>query len=317
MKIKTALNTFSIDGSIFKFLPQYGTATPLQMGLAYVLTHSGEKEATKLIKTHCDSSGHLTTTGIQTIAGILNSMFKDAWDKRYETLTSEYNPIENYNMTEHEEGNTHREYGKKTDTTLYGTKRRTEDRGERSGNSVKGEQINTAKNDISAFDSADYSKDRYVENTEGERRDNFVTNEEYRDEFTDYSYTDETNHFADDDADDFRRDLTRKGNIGVTTTQQMIEQELQLRAYKFFERMFDDIDSLISLGVYSDYEYDYDRTSGNVDTDIDVILTQLTNGVKISVMKNDEITSTATVYNGTDGITPDFKIEDGDLYVNP
>lgn len=53
------------------------------------------------------------------------------------------------------------------------------------------------------------------------------------------------------DNKDTKRDLTREGNIGVTTSQQMIESELHLRMNKYFEIVFTDIDSLITLPLFS------------------------------------------------------------------
>lgn len=44
--------------------------------------------------------------------------------------------------------------------------------------------------------------------------------------------------------------ITRKGNIGVTTTQQMIESELELRKHDFYEIIFKDIDSILCLEIY-------------------------------------------------------------------
>lgn len=46
------------------------------------------------------------------------------------------------------------------------------------------------------------------------------------------------------------RELTRKGNIGVTTSQQMIESELELREYNFIETIYSDIDSILTLKIY-------------------------------------------------------------------
>ena len=43
------------------------------------------------------------------------------------------------------------------------------------------------------------------------------------------------------------RKLTRSGNIGVTTSQQMIESEIELRRYKIIEQIYEDIDSIICL----------------------------------------------------------------------
>ena len=46
------------------------------------------------------------------------------------------------------------------------------------------------------------------------------------------------------------RELTRKGNIGVTTSQQMINSELELREYNFIEVIYSDIDSILTLKIY-------------------------------------------------------------------
>lgn len=50
--------------------------------------------------------------------------------------------------------------------------------------------------------------------------------------------------------DDENRTLTRRGNIGVTTSQQMLESELELRKYDLIERMFSDCDRLLTTSVY-------------------------------------------------------------------
>ena len=44
--------------------------------------------------------------------------------------------------------------------------------------------------------------------------------------------------------------LTRKGNIGVTTTQQMITQEIELRKHDFYRIIYSDIDSILCLKIY-------------------------------------------------------------------
>ena len=52
--------------------------------------------------------------------------------------------------------------------------------------------------------------------------------------------------------EDNKRELTRSGNIGVTSSQQMLEQELQLRKYNFYEEMFKDVNSVVTLSIYCD-----------------------------------------------------------------
>ena len=44
--------------------------------------------------------------------------------------------------------------------------------------------------------------------------------------------------------------LTRHGNIGVTTSQQMLESEIKLRQYNFIEEVYKDIDSVLCLKMY-------------------------------------------------------------------
>ena len=44
--------------------------------------------------------------------------------------------------------------------------------------------------------------------------------------------------------------LTRSGNIGVTTTQQMAESEIEYRRNLYFDMVFADIDKLLTLPIY-------------------------------------------------------------------
>ena len=46
------------------------------------------------------------------------------------------------------------------------------------------------------------------------------------------------------------RTLTRSGNIGVTTTQQMLQSEVDLWQWTFFKQVFEDIDSVLCLDIY-------------------------------------------------------------------
>ena len=52
------------------------------------------------------------------------------------------------------------------------------------------------------------------------------------------------------DFDKNRRKLTRKGNIGVTTTQKMVTEELKLRNYNFINMIYKDIDKTLCLSIY-------------------------------------------------------------------
>ena len=50
--------------------------------------------------------------------------------------------------------------------------------------------------------------------------------------------------------DETLRQLRRSGNIGVTTTQQMIEQERSVLEWVYFSRIFEDIDKVLTLDIY-------------------------------------------------------------------
>lgn len=45
-------------------------------------------------------------------------------------------------------------------------------------------------------------------------------------------------------------ELTRSGNVGVTTSAQMIEENIRLWIWKFFDSVFKDIDRVLTIGVY-------------------------------------------------------------------
>ena len=49
------------------------------------------------------------------------------------------------------------------------------------------------------------------------------------------------------DFDDNHRQLTRSGNIGVTTSQQMLQSEIDLRQWDFYNMIMEDIDSIMCL----------------------------------------------------------------------
>lgn len=50
--------------------------------------------------------------------------------------------------------------------------------------------------------------------------------------------------------EDTERELNRSGNIGVTTTQQMMQSEIELWQWNFFKTVFDDIDKVCCLDIY-------------------------------------------------------------------
>lgn len=95
------------------------------------------------------------------------------------------------------------------------------------------------------------------------------------------------------------RELTRKGNIGVTTSQQMITAERDLWVWDFFKTVFKDVDSVLTVPIFSlDYckkVYEYTNGSGSgSDTEkyvLPVATASSLGGIKADPKTDDDILS--------------------------
>ena len=89
----------------------------------------------------------------------------------------------------------------------------------------------TTDGDVSGFNDEDYSPyNKSTEHTTGDG-DNNVT--------------------SDINIESGSRQIERHGNIGVTTNQQMITQEIEMRdKFNLFEIMMNDVDSILALPIY-------------------------------------------------------------------
>ena len=120
------------------------------------------------------------------------------------------------------------------------------------------------------------------------------------------------------------------GNIGVTTNQQMIESEIQLRSsYSIYLIIYNDI--IRELCILEDDGIDAFTAGLDLGDDsnmeinvgnVSLKVVQTSDGVEI-IAKDDSGTTTGKITNGTngingkDGVTPKFKVEtDGDIYVD-
>ena len=222
MKIKTAMPNLLVDGSIFKsftILNETGiTLTATQLGLRYY-HHSGNKTCSSMVEDFTED-GVLTASGETTIGQLINAYYGDDWKRQYDALMSEYNPIENYDRME--DGDHRNTYGNKSHTTGAQTV-------------TEGSHQDSNEHLSSAFDATTYapeSKDvlnvAQKQNTFGQRID------------SDASYV-----------DTLHNESRIHGNIGVTTTQQMIQSELELRLHNFFDIIIRDVDKLLTLKIYT------------------------------------------------------------------
>lgn len=146
------------------------------------------------------------------IADMIYRRFGEKWKKIYDALMTEYKPLENYSMVE--ERTPDLEF---TETEKH---KSTTERETTATSSYKGfnavEPVTITKTD----GSEDVT-------TSGIKADNEKT----------------TTHKGSET-------LTRSGNIGVTTSQQMLESELKIRQFDFYKQVYNDIDSILCLSIY-------------------------------------------------------------------
>lgn len=134
------------------------------------------------------------------------------WWKISEAITTNYKPLENYNMEEIRTPNLREELTRKqsTDTNVN----------QKTESGVYG--FNSTESNPTATGEGDTHTTGLKANNETE----------------------------DVKSNTGTESLTRHGNIGVTTSQQMLESEIKLRQFNFIEEVFKDIDSILCLKIY-------------------------------------------------------------------
>lgn len=164
-------------------------------------------------------------------------VYEHSWQRLYTALTSEYNPINNYSMTERGEDT-------RTNTGTQITS------GERSGTETETPNLtttatgeNNSSGGLYGFNSAESVPSDTTHGT------NTNTNTQSGTVNTNTSDTTASTR-TDDLTEKSVHTFERSGNIGVTTSQQMIESEIELRKNQFYNIVFHDIINYVCLHVY-------------------------------------------------------------------
>lgn len=103
--------------------------------------------------------------------------------------------------------------------------------------------FNSVKDETSFTDRAD---SRDITTTFTNRADT----DSRKDTYNNIADTDTRKELYNNIKDTGSHSLTRSGNIGVTTTQQMAESEIEYRRNLYFDMVFSDIDKLLTLPIY-------------------------------------------------------------------
>lgn len=205
-------------------LPWETYADSEHLDLDYFGNHSGCKFVAPVVAHMVNSeTGELTDSDREVLAKIIWLKFQQPWTRLWETNVVSYNPIHNYNMTD-------------------------------TRNLARGDQ--EAQNDVrNSVDSTDHGR-----NTESMDYVYGMNNSDPGGKPSDRSTSEEGGQTVETVRDTSNRNSVsgrqeietthRSGNIGVTTTQQMLTAERELWMWNFFDQVYKDIDTVLALSVY-------------------------------------------------------------------
>lgn len=250
--------------------------TALPLDILYIENHSGDKIISPMVRKRLNSDNVLTNENISTLAGVLLAYYGQKWMKLWDVLLIEYNPLSNYDMVE-SGSNTNIKTGSLdrsgaitksgsesvSDELTYSGKESNKrsgsvedsgaaaDNSENSSSGIYGYNSQSAVPADTQQSSAAHKNTQTFNNVTDER--SFTNRTDSRDIVTTYTNRADTDSRKDtynNITDAATHSLTRKGNIGVTTSQQMLESEIEVRKWLYFENVMQDIDKLLTLSIY-------------------------------------------------------------------
>lgn len=228
--LREAFSDWKIGYGIFDALESIGVEIPwadsadsIVLDIEYFGNRSGGKFVAPVIINLLGKEVELTELDRQLLARIIWTKFGEPWKHLWETNVLAYNPIHNYNMTDRRE---------------------------------------LAKGESEAKESHDSSVDTTTHGRGNEVQENVagLNNTNNKGKLADVSISQETGTTGVTGSRDARDDTVRasnevettvrSGNIGVTTTQQMLIAEREVWLWNFFDQVYKDIDSVLSLPFY-------------------------------------------------------------------
>lgn len=211
----TTIN-FSSDNLYDYFLVYYGERLVMKPWSTEDLDNSAAAEKLrKIVKFFCMTNGYKYQTLL-------------------ETLSFEYDPISNYDMTE--EGEDKRTPDLTKTNTAGGS-----DTSESTAAVINSQTDSNSESEITTYESNTYNplnrtdaSSSSTSSSTGGQTINYGKTDTAKE-----TGTETTNH-----------KLTRKGNIGVTTTQEMIQAERQVAEFNIIEAFFTELNNHILLNTY-------------------------------------------------------------------
>lgn len=234
--------------SINNTLPWADEITPEQLDLQYHGNHSGLK-ITSVILDKFIKNGVVPENDLIRLTDMIYKINAERWSKLYATLKFEYDPISNYDMIENESVNNKNTSKANSTMTNTGTVKQEADNTDTITRNTEQTGVGNNTNNIYGFNSttavpADGNVNDMTNTSTETGTNNSKINSTNTNDLTSTTNNDINN------TEDITRKLTRSGNIGVTTSQQMIQSERDLWFWVYFDTVFKDVDKYLTINVY-------------------------------------------------------------------
>lgn len=226
---------------------------------AYFAERSNNKIAAPIIlywRHHYNIAGaFLERPAIRQMADYLWALYGKRWTRMWEVYQYEYNPGENYDMLERMTNDTTvDQYGKTLTRTdnLQHAKTGTETTTPNTTETTTPNLHTSGGRKIFGFDSAEGSDADSADTTAtGTNTVQRTGTETLQHNVTDADTGTQTHAESGSDTHTRNYQLTRSGNIGVTTTQQMLQSDIDLWVWNYFENVvFADMDKVLTIAIY-------------------------------------------------------------------
>lgn len=207
------------------------------MDVSYV-ARSGDKTVSPIVRKLLDEEGDLSAANAQKLASVIWLRYGESWTRLFATLDLEYDPISNYDMTETSmDAEAASKHGSDTHSDTYQRD---------SALNTSSSQASASKGDSGIFgfnSSGSVPSNDSSSSTGGTGigTDTGIESEGRNGQ----TIRDEGESASKQHV------LSRSGNIGVTTSQQMLQSERELWMWSIWDTIYHDIDRVLTLRVYS------------------------------------------------------------------
>ncbi|MBQ1297745.1 MAG: hypothetical protein IIY21_27145 [Clostridiales bacterium] len=217
------------------------------LDVAYFGNHSGGKFCAPLVKLVINTEGVVPSQARTMIAKIIVSKYLINWTKLWATNVASYSPIHNYDMHEERDLATTEDNIEDTDITLARTGTDAMQHGmvESTQHGRTNERV-TSRYGLNTVDGQVKPSDQ-VDDTEGGTT---VTTDSGTDTQTKNLLDTTDGRTVEDNEGTEHEEIYRYGNIGVTTTQKLLQEERDLWIWNYFNEIFKDLDKELALAFH-------------------------------------------------------------------